>query len=198
MQRMGQDRRWEKTQAKRGLQSGLLSELGPSSANSSRTSDQGWMQTLRLGSSKCRASIQRWDPLGPSPFPVLRKMKLPVQCSVPGNVHEEKKKVCLYFRNPPLLSDGKFIHAVDVIKHSFFFLMESHLIDELPFRVGPVTGCRWPIQSKINRIFVDLLSHIYLFWAFCSFFLSYWSFGCFYGFQFCGFCGFLKSSCFGF
>lgn len=48
--------------------------------------------------------------------------------------------------------------------------MESHWIDELHFRVGPMTGCRWPIQNKINRIFVDLLSHIYLFWAFRSLF----------------------------
>lgn len=194
---MGQDGRWERTQAKRGLPGGLLRELAPSSANSSWTSGQGGMQTLRPGSSKCGASTQRWDPLGLSPFPVLGKMKLRVQCSVPGNVHEGKKKVCLYFRNPTLRSDGKFIHTVDVIKNNFFFLMESHWIDELHFRVGPMTGCRWPIQNKINRIFVDLLSHIYLFWAFRSlfFFLSYWPFGCFYGFQFCGFCGFLKSSC---
>lgn len=129
-QRMGQDGRWERTQAKRGLQSSLLRELAPSSANSSWTSDQGGMQTSRPGSSKCGASTQRWDPLGLSPFPVLRKMKLRVQCSVPGNVHEgKKKKVCLYFRNPTLLSDGKFIHTVDVIKNSFFFFSNGVSLD---------------------------------------------------------------------
>lgn len=85
---MGQDGRWERTQAKRGLQSGLLRELAPSSANSSWTSDQGWMQTLRLGSSKCRAFIQRWDPLGLSLFPVLRKSQ--VTCT------RKKKKRCAF------------------------------------------------------------------------------------------------------